>query len=233
MGAAERKLEIFQAAARIFHEKGYEQTTMQDIAEAVGMLKGSLYHYIQSKEHLLYEITYEAHKSSFENLRRVRELEGTSLVRIRGFVLAHVTFNIDRLAGIAVFFHDFRALTREHRAELILLRKEYEGFLRQLIDEGRDEGTVCPEIDAKIASFGILGLVNWIYLWYDPEGRVSPPELADAFADFVIAGLECDPGTHRPGHRTAAGAISLAGIASLKLGGDRRDMGPMALTVDR
>ena len=211
-----RRAEIVQAAAQIFHDKGYEHTSMQDIADAVGILKGSLYYYIESKEALLYEITREVHESAYLDIDRLRAIEGSSLVRIRAFVSAHIIHNLGRLVKMAVFFQDFHSLTAEHRAEIVRERDRYDRFLRELIGAGRKEGSICPDVDPKIVSFGILGLVNWVYQWYRPDGTVTPEQLADAYADFVVAGLECSPATHKPGHRTASGALSLAAIAGLR-----------------
>src|SRR5438093_6121381 len=90
-----RQNEVLQAAARVFHEKGYESTSIQDIAEAVGILKGSLYYYIRSKEDLLYEILQAVHEDALANIRRVDELEGDALQKLRAFVTAHFTFNAE------------------------------------------------------------------------------------------------------------------------------------------
>jgi AcrR family transcriptional regulator len=212
-----RRAEIVQVAAQLFNEKGYEHTSMQDIADAVGILKGSLYYYIESKEDLLYEITREVHQSAYVDVDRLRAVPGTALSRIRALVTAHLIHNIGRLVKMAVFFHDFRALTAEHRAEILRERDRYESFLRELIIEGQAEGVICPDVDAKVISFGILGLVNWIYHWYDPRGDLRPAQLADAYADFIVAGLQCDPATHHPGHRTAIGALPFATLSELGL----------------
>ena len=88
-----RQQEILEAAARVFHEKGYESTSIQDIADSVGILKGSLYYYITSKEDLLFEIIQGVHEEALKNLDRTAAVEGDALQKIRAFVVVHFTHN--------------------------------------------------------------------------------------------------------------------------------------------
>jgi TetR/AcrR family transcriptional regulator, cholesterol catabolism regulator len=192
--------EILEAAARVFHEKGYESTSIQDIADAVGILKGSLYYYIDSKEDLLYEILEGIHAEALASVRKATA-EGDPLQRIRAFVAAHIRHNAENLVKMALFFQDFRSLGEERRRSIVADRDAYEQFLRDLIRDGQVAEQICPEVDVKRESIAILGLMNWLYHWYQPGGEYTIDELADAYADFVVAGLACDPKTHVPGHR--------------------------------
>jgi AcrR family transcriptional regulator len=196
-----RRQEILEAAAGVFHEKGYKATSIQDIADAVGILKGSLYYYITSKEDLLFEILQDVHQQGLQNLERVDKVPGSPLQKIRAFVTVHVTHNAENLVKMAVFFHDFRSLSPERREIIVAERDLYDQHLRALISEGQKDGSVCPDLDPKLTSIEILGMMNWIYHWYRPGGTLSVSALADSMADFVVAGLACDPAKHEPGHR--------------------------------
>ena len=196
-----RQQEILEAAARVFHEKGYESTSIQDIADAVGILKGSLYYYITSKEDLLFEIIQGVHEEALKNLERTSELEGEAIQKIRAFVVVHVTHNATNLVKMAVFFQDFRSLNGKRREIIVQERDLYDNFLRDLIRQGQEEGTVCPDIEPKLAAITVLGMMNWIYQWYRPGGEFSATDIANAYADFVVAGLACTRATHTPGHR--------------------------------
>jgi len=196
-----RQQEILEAAARVFHEKGYESTSIQDIADSVGILKGSLYYYITSKEDLLFEIIQGVHEEALKNLDRTAAVEGDALQKIRAFVVIHFTYNALNLVKMAVFFQDFRSLNGERRQVIVEERDLYDNFLRDLIRQGQDEGIVCPDIEPKLAAITVLGMLNWIYHWYRPGGELSASEIANTYADFVVAGLACDRSTHRPGHR--------------------------------
>jgi AcrR family transcriptional regulator len=202
-----RHLEVLEAAARVFHEKGYESTSIQDIAEAVGILKGSLYYYIRSKEDLLYEIIKAVHEDALENVRFVDQMEGEPLQKIRAFVTTHLVFNAENLTRMGVFFHDFRSLSGDRRATIVEARDVYDALVRRLISEGQEQQTICPDIDPKSATLAIMGSLNWIYQWYKPDGKLSAATIADEFADLVVAGLACTPATHTPGHRATIGAL--------------------------
>jgi AcrR family transcriptional regulator len=198
-----RQQEVLDAAARVFHEKGYESTSIQDIADCVGILKGSLYYYIRSKEDLLFEILQSVHEEALRNIERVEQHHGDPLETIRAYVTAHMTFNVENLTRMGVFFHDFRSLSEERRATIVAARDLYDQKLRALIREGQEQGLVCPDVDPKVTAIAIMGQVNWVYQWYRPGGERSIEELAQAFADFVVAGIACSPETHVAGHRSA------------------------------
>jgi AcrR family transcriptional regulator len=206
-----RQQEVLEAAARVFHEKGYESTSIQDIAEAVGILKGSLYYYIRSKEDLLYEILQSVHEDALANMGRLDEVDGDALEKIRAFVTLHLTFNAENLTKMGVFFHDFRSLSPERRTQIVEARDVYETLLRNLIREGQQESMVCTEVDPKVAALGVMGMLNWIYQWYVAGGVRSAEQIAEEFSNLVVAGLACTPETHVPGHRVRLGALP-AGI---------------------
>ena len=205
-GSERRRQEILDVAARVFQQRGYDATSLQDIAEAVGILKGSLYYYIDSKEDLLYEILQDVHVQALKNVELIEGLEGNGLERIRVFVNLHVKWNSDNLVKLGVFFQDFRCLGAERQLTIIEERDRYDRSLRQLISEGHQQQVICPEIDARLAALGIFGMTNWIYHWYKPDGAVSPAMLAESYADFVVNGLACTPEIHTPGHRSRIAA---------------------------
>jgi TetR/AcrR family transcriptional regulator, cholesterol catabolism regulator len=193
-----RQQEILEAAALVFREKGYESTSIQDIADAVGILKGSLYYYIRSKEDLLYEIIKTIHEDALRNVARIDEEEGDALQKIRAFVTAHMTFMTENLVKMGVFFHDFRSLSPERREEIIAARDIYDRQLRELIKQGKEEGVVREDVDPKLASLAAMGAMNWLYQWYRPGGRQSVKQIAGGFADLIVAGLARSPGTGAP-----------------------------------
>lgn len=214
-----RQQEIVEAAAQVFHEKGYESTSIQDIADSVGILKGSLYYYITSKEDLLFEIIQGVHEEALKNLERTAAVEGDALQKIRAFVVVHLTHNALNLVKMAVFFQDFRSLNGERRKLIVEERDLYDNFLRDLIRQGQDDGLICPDIEPKLAAITVLGMMNWIYHWYQPGGELSATHIANAYADFVVAGLACDRKTHVPGHRRAFAPLP-AGLEEFQANGD-------------
>jgi AcrR family transcriptional regulator len=184
-----RHQEILEAAARVFHEKGYESTSIQDIADEIGILKGSLYYYIRSKEDLLYEIIQGVHEDALANVERLDGLEGDALQKIRAFMVAHLTFMAENLVQMGVFFHDFRSLSDERRKEVIAARDLYDRRLRSLIQQGKREGLIGPRVDPKLAALAAMGSMNWLYQWYRPGGRQGIAQIASGFADLIVDGL--------------------------------------------
>src|SRR5262249_17989516 len=111
----ERKQEVLEVAARVFHEKGYDSSSIQDIADGVGILKGSLYYWINSKEDLLYEILAGVHEEALAAVEEAVEAETETLEKLRAFVVALFTFHAENLVRIGVFFSDFRSLNPERQ----------------------------------------------------------------------------------------------------------------------
>ena len=183
---SDRRKEIIDAAAAIFQEKGYASTSIQDVADAINILKGSLYYYIKSKDDLLFEVIQEVHQGGVANLEVSKNTDGNALQRIRSFVATHITYNVENLAKMTVFLHDFRALSPDRRSEIIEERDLYDHHLRTLVEEGKDEGSVRADIDPKMAAFSILGSVNWMYQWYKPEGPKGIDEIAAEFAEMAV-----------------------------------------------
>ena len=187
-----RRQEIIDAAAEIFREKGYAATSIQDVADAVDILKGSLYYYIDSKDDLLFEVIQEAHIGALANLERSKEEHGSALEKLRAFVRNHVIYYAENLTKIAVFFHDFQHLSPDRRHYIVKERDRYDAHLRDLIQKGQREGSIRKDVDPKLASFSILGSMNWLYRWYRPDGASPIGEIADVFAELAVRSV-ADP----------------------------------------
>ena len=117
-----RKEELSRQAARLFAAKGYHGTSIGDLADSMGVQKGSLYAHIEGKEDLLYEIIQGVHEEALKNLDRISALDGTALQKIRAFVVVHFTHNAENLVKMGVFFKDFRSLSGERRQIIVAER---------------------------------------------------------------------------------------------------------------
>lgn len=202
-----RRQELIDAAARIFQDKGYEATSIQDVADALGILKGSVYYYIDSKEDLLFAAIQEVHESALANTAKIKQLDEDPLTLIRLFIESHVKHVSDNLVKATVFFHDFRSLDRERHDYIVKERDSYDLFLRDLISRGQRNGSICKDIDPKIATLALLGMMNWIYQWYKVGGGMDPSQIGRQFADLALAGLACDHEGHTSRHRGQIGKI--------------------------
>jgi AcrR family transcriptional regulator len=184
----ERERQILDAATRVFQERGYDAATIQMIADEVGILKGSLYYYIDTKEDLLYKIVEEVHRGLFETMQEATR-EGDPLARIEAFIEGHVRFIADNLPAIWVFLHDFRALDEERREEIVAARDTYDTRLRDLLAEGQAAGVIRQDLDLDLTVLAMFGMINWMYEWYRPGGRKTSDEIGRAFASLLFDGI--------------------------------------------
>lgn len=189
--ARRRSTEVVEAAAKLFYTKGYEATSVQDLADALGILKGSVYHYIRTKEDLLFAVVEDAHATSIANIDKLRLLEGDAPTKIAAFVRAHLELLIRERIKLGVYLRDFRALSAAHRRTVSAQRREYSDYLLSLIEQGQQEGTVAADLDANVTTIAILGMLNWTHEWYRDRGRASREALIEKFTQIV--------------HRTVAG----------------------------
>lgn len=202
-----RRAEVLDATARVFNEKGYEATTIQDIADELGILKGSVYYYITSKEDLLFEVLEDVHSAALEAVHQAVAVDGDPLQKIRAFVETLSRFNAENQIRMGILLHDFRSLNEPRRKLIVRERDLYDQMLRKLIQDGQKQQIICPDIDPKITTLAVMGMINTIYQWYRPAGKLRPGYIGSAYADLVVKALACTPETHRPGHLAEHSAL--------------------------
>lgn len=181
--------QIFETAARLFYEKGYAATSLQDLAHAVGLQKGSLYYYIDSKKDLLFAITDYAHTFFAELTENARAEGGTPLQTLERMLFQHARFAAEHFHVTAVFYNERSALGGEHQERIVATRDAYEKSLRRLVRSGQDVGEIAPDLDPRLAVFGVLGTINWIHQWYRPGGELPPAEIASALSRQAVRSL--------------------------------------------
>jgi TetR/AcrR family transcriptional regulator, cholesterol catabolism regulator len=186
---ADRQRQLIAAAAKIFRAKGYDATSLQDLADAIGIQKGSVYHYIRTKEDLLFAIIDNLHKQMLELNVAWKTLDGDPLARIRSFVEGHVRASIPNLEHAEIYFRDFRALDRDHMIAINESRDRYEGQLRSLIQDAADQGLLRENLDAAFATRMIFGMVNWVFYWYRNDGPYGLNKVIDETGVYAIASL--------------------------------------------
>lgn len=185
----QRRDEVIDVATRVFHEKGYSAASIQDVADALGMLKGSLYYYIDSKEDLLFTIIEQVHRDTMERLEHWLTIEADTLVKLRAFLRWQVLTYCRDFRKVGVFLHDFRSLSPERQQVILDARDRYDQILRELIRQGQAEGSIAADADPKLTAMAVFGMMNWISTWWDDGGPNTPEEVAKQFCDFALAGL--------------------------------------------
>jgi AcrR family transcriptional regulator len=184
---ASTRVEILKSAAKAFRKLGYHGATVEEIASALHMKKGNLYYYFRNKE----EILFACHQYSLDRLTHLfAEIQQTSAPpdqKLRQLIIAFVHTILDELHGTALFL-DLEALTPPHLKAVIVRRDRFEHGVRAIVREGMENG-VFESGDSKLLAFALFGAVNWIPRWFNPNGPATSQEIADRFADYLIAGL--------------------------------------------
>jgi TetR/AcrR family transcriptional regulator, cholesterol catabolism regulator len=189
VAAAPREDQVRAAALRLFKEKGYHATSMRDIANAVGINKGSLYSYIRSKEDLLIPVFERAMGVLLEQMEQISA--DASLVpteRLRRAIHAHVTAVADNLDVLTVYLSEWRQLGAESLTTVRVQRERYASLFQDILQDGLRSGEFRP-MDARIVMLGMIGMCNYLYRWYRPDGRLTPAEVADELIEMVMHGV--------------------------------------------
>lgn len=179
---------MLDRAAALFASKGYAGSSLQELADALGMQKGSLYHWIGSKEDLLAAIIEEAHDTTIQRNVRWRD-EPDPLEALRLFVTDHVGVAMDHVLFTTVYLQEFSSLSPPRRRQILAARDDYEKGLREILERARDEGQTRSGLDPRLAAMTIFGMVNWISVWYRPDGSIKPAVIARQFAEMAVSGV--------------------------------------------
>jgi TetR/AcrR family transcriptional regulator, cholesterol catabolism regulator len=181
-----RRRELTREAAKLFAQKGYHGTSIGDIAEAMGVQKGSLYAHIASKEDLLYETMREGANAFHAALDAVPE-DTPAVEKIRLALRGHLRVVAEQLDVATVFVQEWRYLEGERRDEIVAERRRYEERIRDLFREGRELSELRADLDETAAVLLLLSAANWAYTWLQP-GR-DTDEIADRFFALLVDGV--------------------------------------------
>jgi AcrR family transcriptional regulator len=190
----ERFQQIVNAAAELFHSKGYSATSIQDIADASGLLKGSLYHYVDSKEDFLFHIIQSVYADAVTDIQRVASLVAKPEERLAAFVRVHVSFTTTHLVAYTVRLREFHHLDAERRKQIRRGGEAYLDLLTEILQEGRAAGVFSSELDLDLQVRVLLGELNSITRWYRQDKRLNAEALADQLVSLVVSSVISDKG---------------------------------------
>lgn len=182
--------EILRTAARLFQQRGYDATSMNDVAAALKLSKGGLYHHFQSKDEILFEIMN--HAMEITEGRVLAPVRGISdpEARLRALIRLHIEVVLspqDR--EITVMLHENHPLPPGLRKRINARKKEYIHFVEALMAEVQRTRQAKGGVSARAAAFALLGMINWIYQWYKPEGNLQAHNLVPQFTEMVLGGI--------------------------------------------
>ncbi|HUY01689.1 MAG TPA: TetR/AcrR family transcriptional regulator [Rhodocyclaceae bacterium] len=187
-GAAEesnRRSELIRSAGRLFHEQGYDATTIRDIAAAVGMRSGSPFYHFKSKQEILKAVVLEGLNSALAGMAAVTGAGLDPRETFQGLVRAHLRTILEHGGDfMPVLLYEWRSLSDESRTEIVALKNRYEAVWQKTLKDLKKAGLI--RTDTKLSRLLIFGALNWTAQWYRPDGALSIDDIADQAADLFL-----------------------------------------------
>jgi AcrR family transcriptional regulator len=183
-----RRTEICRIAAQIFRDRGYDATSVSDIARALGLTKAGLYHYFESKEALLFEImSYGLDRVRDEVVVPVRSIRDPE-ERLRQLIIRHARITTRGHGAVAHLGDEIRALPSSARRQIEQRMRAYFDLVRGTLAELKAAGRL-RNVDVTVAAFSLLGMILWLPRWFRQNGRLSQDKVANELANFALGGL--------------------------------------------
>jgi AcrR family transcriptional regulator len=190
MDSEARWEEIIEVASTTFLKNGYEGTSLQEIASEVGILKGSIYYYIKTKEDLLFEIVNRAQNLYMATLEEDEAMASAAApVRLTGFIKRWISLTLKEQQGYRVAERSFTRLSAKRLKTVIERRDTFSDFVKGILVQGVKEGAFDPTVDVSLATITVFELLNSTQEWHQPKGRLSKDNVAEWYAQFIVRGL--------------------------------------------
>ncbi len=181
--------EILRTAARLFQQQGYDGTSMNDIAAALKLSKGGLYHHFQSKDEILFDLMNQAMDITEERVIKVARGISDPEDRLRSVIRLHIGVVLSQSDWeITVMLHENHPLAPPLRKRINGRKKDYIHFVENLVAEVQRKRGSQSMVDPRAAAFALLGMMNWIYQWYKPHGALQEDQLARQYTEIFFAG---------------------------------------------
>jgi len=184
---------LMEAASHLFREEGYRATSLERVASELGVTRAALYHWVPSKEALLCEIHEEAMELMLERFHQIDKSALPPAQKLAAALRNHLLVVAHNLDTIAVFFQDEASVPEGPARRIAARKRAYDHSLEALVRAGQGDGSIRPDLNSKVVVETLLGMCNWIYHWYDPDGRVKPDALADQVVEMALGAITATP----------------------------------------
>ena len=186
----DQKLEfILRTAARIFAEKSYHSTSMRDISRATNVSLAGLYHYCKSKEELLFLIQDNCFGRVLERLEKQLQEVDDPVAKLTVFIENHLSFFAANMAEMKVLSHEAESLRGDLHAHVSTRKDNYTKLARKVLEEVQESTHNQQPVDLTVATYALFGMMNWIYNWYDPQGKLKVHDLAQHLTQLFLGGF--------------------------------------------
>lgn len=185
--APNKRRALIEAAVELMSRRGYRGTSLKEIAKELGISEPALYHYFDSKEEMLFTIYIDTLNLSLEKVRGIRQSDGSPEEKLRR-VIAEFTRVVTENKMFVIFFREKDELSPKNWKRITRGEREFVGAIRDIITDGIKDGTF-KELPPTVLTFGILGMVAWVYRWFRPDGPLNRDQLIDVFSEMIIDGV--------------------------------------------
>lgn len=182
-----RRNQIIEVASRIFQEKGYKAASLEDVASELHISRPAIYHHVESKEEILREIYQKATIRLTDGLSEFITMEMPLEEKLNRIIHHHVLAVLRNRDLVAIFFHEGNSLPKRYATRTKRKQREYHKAIEAVIQEGVEKG-VFRDVHPTMTTYAIMGMCNWAYQWYSPDGPLSAEEISDIFADLICNG---------------------------------------------
>lgn len=182
-----KETELYKVAASFFNKQSYASTSVRQICRAVQIRESSLYHYIKKKEDLLYDICERSMLTSLEVIEPIAQSSLRPDLKLQRIIETHIATIAQHSDGHSTMLKELRSLSVSRQRKIIKLRDRYETLLRGVVGECVQKG-IFRNIDVKVTTLALLGMMNWLIHWYSPNGGMESEEIARIFSDLFIHG---------------------------------------------
>ena len=180
---------ILRTAARIFAEKSYHSTSMRDISRATNVSLAGLYHYCKSKEELLFLIQDNCFGRVLERLEQRLETVADPVTKLGIFIENHLSFFAANMSEMKVLSHEAESLGGDLYTHVSTRKDNYTKLARQILREVQETQPSKEPVDLTVATYALFGMMNWIYNWYDPQGKLNVSDLASNVMRLFLNGF--------------------------------------------
>jgi AcrR family transcriptional regulator len=186
---ADPRQEILRTAARLFQQQGYDATSMNDVAAALKLSKGGLYHHFQSKDEILFDLMNHAMDITEQRVIAPVKAVSNPEERLRMLIRRHIAVVLsERDREITVMLHENHPLSPALRKRINNRKKDYVHFLENLVEEVQAARGSSGKVTPRAAAFALLGMINWIYQWYRPNGALQEDGLVEQYTEIFVKG---------------------------------------------
>lgn len=183
-----RKEQILLEIAELFYGAGYEKTSIRDISRSLGISKPGLYYHFKNKQEMLFDIIYDfIEEKTLKNLKKTLYLIRSPSEKLLAIIQNHIRFFVKYPAQTKVVIYEVHSLKGEYASRLKEKQVEYITIIKQVLKEIIKETKI--DMDINVATFCLMGMLNWIVQWYKPDGKVPPERLAEDLYRFFLKGL--------------------------------------------